>query len=77
MVGKMPLGVIVGAVVSGVFMVAGYFFAEGVMYHSWAAAALGIPWNVGQFVIGLIIAGAITLTLQKTPARKFFAYRFD
>ncbi len=77
MVGKMPLGAIVGMIVSGVVMVIGYFFAEGIMYHSWEVAALGIPWNVGQFVVGLIIAWIVTVALLKTPARKFFAYKFE
>ena len=77
MLGKVPLGALVGMVLSGVFMTGGYFFAEGVMYHSWAAAALGIPWNVGQFMVGLLIAWALTTALLKTPAKKFFAYKFD
>lgn len=77
MIGKMPLGAIVGMLVSGAVMVAGYFLAEGVMYGSWAIAVLGVPWNVGQFVVGIIIAWVVTVALLKTPARKFFAYRFD
>lgn len=77
MVGKLPLGAVVGMVISGIVMVIGYFLAEGIMYNSWAVAALGIPWNIGQFAVGLVIAWVLTAGLQKTPARKFFAYRFD
>lgn len=77
MIGKMPLGAILGMIVSGIVMVIGYFFAEGIMYHNWAVAALGIPWNIGQFVVGLIVAWVITVALLKTPARKFFAYKFE
>lgn len=49
----------------GIFMVAGYFVAEGVMYGNWAMAALGVPWNVGQFVVGMILALAIMSALGK------------
>ena len=77
MVGRMPLGAVIGMVVSGIFMVIGYFVAEGIMYGNWPVAMLGIPWNVGQFAVGLVIAWVITVALQKTPARKFFAYKFE
>ena len=77
MIGKMPLGAILGMIVSGIVMVIGYFFAEGIMYGNWGVAMLGIPWNIGQFVVGLIIAWIVTVALLKTPARKFFAYKFE
>ncbi|MDO4175977.1 MAG: ECF transporter S component [Bacillota bacterium] len=50
----------------GMFMVFGYFIAERIMYGSWAIAALGIPWNVGQFVVGIILAVCILKALHKT-----------
>ena len=49
----------------GLFMVFGYFVAERVMYGSWAVAALGIPWNIGQFVVGIILALVILSALNK------------
>lgn len=77
MIGRMPLGAILGMVISGIVMVAGYYVAEGLMYGNWAAAALGIPWNIGQFVVGLIIAWILTVALLRTPARKYFVYNFE
>lgn len=77
MIGRMPLGAILGMVISGIVMVAGYYVAEGIMYGNWAAAALGIPWNIGQFVVGLIIAWILTVALLRTPARKYFVYNFE
>lgn len=77
MIGRMPLGGVLGMIVAGIVMVAGYYVAEGIMYGNWAAAALGIPWNIGQFVVGLIIAWILTVALTKTPAKKFFAYDFE
>lgn len=77
MIGRMPLGGVLGMIAGGLVMVAGYYAAEGIMYGNWAVAALGIPWNIGQFVVGMIIAWALTMALTKTSAKKFFAYRFE
>ena len=56
---------IVAMVCGGLFMVFGYFIAEGIMYGSWAVAALGIPWNIGQFSVGIILALVISSALNK------------
>jgi len=72
--GKLLAVEIAGMVLAGAFMVAGYFVAEGIMYGNWVTAALGIPWNIGQFVVGMILALAIAYALCRTPARKYFTY---
>ena len=54
-----------GMTCGGCFMVFGYFIAEKVMYGTWAVAALGIPWNIGQFAVGIAIAMVITSALNK------------
>lgn len=59
----------------GLFMAAGYFVAEGIMYGNFGTAALGIPWNIGQFVVGMILAEILSAALQKTPAEKYFTYK--
>ena len=64
-----------GMIFAGLFMVIGYFVAEGLMYGNWVVAALGIPWNIGQFAVGMVIAAAIEAALYKTPAGKMFEYR--
>lgn len=66
---------IIGMIISGLFMVAGYYLAEGVMVGNWMIPVIGIPWNIGQFVVGMIIAVIIATALAKTPVRKFFTYR--
>ncbi len=58
---------IFGMVLGGLFMTASYFAAEGIMYGSWATAALGIPWNILQFVTGAVAA----FILQKATKRVF------
>jgi len=66
---------IVGMVISGAFMTAGYYAAEGIMYGNWVVAALGVPWNIGQFVVGMVLALVLAEALCKTPAKKYFTYR--
>lgn len=55
-----------GMICGGLFMVFGYFVGEGVMYGNWMIAALGIPWNIGQFSVGIVLAIIILMALQKT-----------
>ena len=77
--GKSILGVpvyqLIGMILAGCFMVAGYYVAEGVIYGNFVAAALGIPWNIVQFSVGTVIATILAAALYKTPARKFFTYQ--
>ncbi|MBQ9015127.1 MAG: ECF transporter S component [Firmicutes bacterium] len=65
---------IVGMVIAGLFMAAAYFAAEGIMYGNWPVAALGIPWNIAQFVVGTILAVALNAALAKTSLRGHMAY---
>jgi len=75
MAGRRVIGRIAGMFLAGIWMTGGYFAAEGVIYGNWAAALLGIPWNVGQFVTGMFIATALSAALYKTPAGKLFVYQ--
>ena len=71
---KFMLAEILGMIAAGIFMVAGYYVAEGIMYGNWVAPALGVPWNIGQFVVGMILATVIAAALSKTPAARYFTY---
>lgn len=73
--GGFLFGEAAGMVLAGIFMVAGYYFAEGVMYGNWVAPVIGIPWNIGQFAVGMVIAVVLATALCRTPARSFFTYR--
>ena len=66
---------IVAMTIAGSWMAFGYFVAERVVYGNWAVALLGVPWNIGQFATGIIIAGALSIYLCRTSARKTFRYR--
>jgi len=64
---------VTGMMLSGIWMIAGYYVAGGIMYGHWIVALVGIPWNFGQLVIGVVIAMALAAALYKTPAKKYFA----
>ncbi|MDO5491512.1 MAG: ECF transporter S component [Bacillota bacterium] len=65
---------IVGMVLAGLFMAAGYYFAEGIMYGNWIVAVLGIPWNIAQFAVGIVLAVVLNIALAKTTLRTMMAY---
>lgn len=68
-------GEILGMIIAGVFMTAGYYVAEGIMYGNWVAPVLGIPWNIGQFAVGMVLAVVLASALCKTSAKAYFIYR--
>ena len=73
-IARLDLKALIGMILGGAFMTFGYFVAEGIMYGNFVSAALGIPWNIGQFAVGMVIATILAAALGKTPARKFFTY---
>ena len=70
-----PASELLGMALAGFFMVAGYYVAEGVIYGSWITPLAGIPWNIGQFVVGMIVAVPMASLLYRTPAKKYFTYK--
>ncbi len=56
--------IVSGMILGGVIMTAGYFIAEGIMYGNWPAAALGIPWNIGQFAAGIAISISVSAAVN-------------
>jgi uncharacterized membrane protein len=61
---------LLGMLIAGLWMVTGYYLASGIMYGSFIVPIYSIPWNIVQFVIGLVIAYFIILALRKTPIMK-------
>ena len=49
----------------GLVMCAGYLIAERIMYGSWAAAFIALPWNFGQFTAGIALSLAIFHAMAK------------
>ena len=56
-------------------MAAGYYIAESFMYGSWITPLASIPANIGQFVVGTVIATILAQMLYRTPAKKYFAIK--
>lgn len=61
---------LLGMMISGIWMVFGYYIAAGVIYGNFIVPIFSIPWNIIQFVIGLVIAYIIILALKNTPIAK-------
>ena len=53
-------------------MTAGYYVVSSMMYGSWIVTLMDIPWNVGQFAVGMVLATMLSAALNKTPAKKYF-----
>jgi len=66
---------ITGMMLGGIFMIAGYYVAGGIMFGNWIVALVGIPWNIGQLIIGIMIAITLAAALCKTPARNYFKFQ--
>ena len=60
---------IIGMVIGGLVMAAGYLVVERFMYGSWGVALLGLPWNIGQFIAGIIVALIISGGIRKAVQR--------
>ena len=68
---------LIGMVLGGAVMVAGYYFAEVFMYGNWLVPLSGVGMNCIQFAVGGVIAFALSQALEKTPAGRKFAYAPD
>ncbi len=72
-----PVIVMVGMVMAGLVMLAGYAAADGIFAGNILAGILGVPFNIIQFAAGMGLATVLAVSLYKTPVKKYFAYRLD
>ena len=72
-----PIIQIIGMFLAGAEMVAGYCFVDGYFAGNMLAGMLGIPFNIAQFTVGIVLATIIVAMLYKTPAKNLFEYRID
>lgn len=56
---------IAGILVSGVWMIAGYYATEGILYGNWVSPVMSIPGNITQIVVGLVIGVPVAKALKK------------
>ena len=50
---------------AGFLMTASYYIAELIMYGNPPVALIGVPWNIGQFAVGIVIAQSLFKTIKK------------
>lgn len=65
---------VIGMCFGGSFMVLGYYLVESMMYGSFVTPLASIPMNVVQFIVGAVIATALSRALAGTQAGRSFAY---
>ncbi len=56
---------IAGILVSGVWMIIGYYITEGVLYGNWVSPVMSIPGNITQIVVGLVIGVPVAKALKR------------
>jgi len=54
----------------GILMCAGYLAAGTVMYGSFALAVVGLPWNIGQVIVGMVLSMAIYSAIAASAGNK-------
>ena len=65
-IGRMIPAMIISGVLAEIFMILGYFFYEGVVMGMGMGAAAGIPGNIGQGAVGVIIACVVSPVLARS-----------
>lgn len=55
-----------GILISGCWMIVGYYFTEGLLFGNWVAPVTSIPGNIVQIVIGAIIGLPLAKALKRT-----------
>ena len=73
--GKLPFLELLAMLFGGIEMTVGYYIAASLMHGNWFTPLLSVPGNIGQFVVGMILATALATALYKTPAKKYFAIK--
>ena len=61
---------ITGMTAGGLVMCTGYLIVERFMYGGWAPAFIGLPWNIGQFAAGIVIALVVHQALSGAGLRR-------
>jgi uncharacterized membrane protein len=52
-------------ILSGAWMIVGYYITEGILYGNWVSPMASIPGNIAQIVIGMILGLPIAKALKK------------
>lgn len=55
----------IGVVIASIWMIAGYYITEVILYGNWAAPLSSIPGNLTQITVGLLLGLPIAKVLKK------------
>lgn len=55
----------IGILLTGIWMVAGYYLTEVILYGNWISPVTSIPGNIIQIVVGSVIGIPVALVLKK------------
>ena len=73
---QIPFSRLLGMTAAGLFMIMGYYLAGGIMLgggsSAFAVAAFSIPFNIVQFVAGIILGMTIAQILSRTRLKNKF-----
>lgn len=56
---------IIGIILGGIWMIAGYYATEGILYGNWSIPVTSIPGNAIQILVGAVIGLPLIATLKK------------
>ena len=56
---------IVAIILGGIWMIAGYYATEGILYGNWTVPVTSIPGNAMQILIGSVLGLPLVATLKK------------
>lgn len=62
---QITLNQVFAMVISGIWMVLGYYLASAIMYGSLIVPIFSVPWNIIQFGVGAILAFVVVAALEK------------
>lgn len=62
---KLSMNQLISMIISGIWMVLGYFIAGGLMYGNFVTSIFSVPWNIVQFGVGGILAFLVVKALDK------------
>lgn len=70
-----PIAEFVGFVLSGIWTVAAYYAAEGLIYGNWITPLAGAPFNAIQVGVGAVLAVILSQILYRIASSTSFSYR--
>ena len=73
--GKIHLVQLLAMLFGGIEMTVGYYISASLMHGNWYTPLFSVPGNIGQFIVGMILASVLAAALYKTPAKKYFAIK--